>query len=222
MRGYFSAVEYKPRPLPPPPGACFCPPARTLPMARDFPSPFSNFARTGRREISSLPTGKGGSGRRPSSNRGILDQRLSPEGNHIFREETTVPAFFRSLRPPAASRLSPPLKREISSARTDVFFRRFSCDPSSRRWQRLSSDFHSGIDNARGTAGIHPSIIVEDKSSVRRRVVRDNGEKGPVEKNACGGGERTETIIYTVRGRKEDSSSAGRPRNGTEWILARR
>jgi len=65
----------------------------------------------------------------------------------------------------------------------------------------LSSDFHSGIDNARDAAGIHPSIIVEDKSSVRRRVVRDNGEKGPaaVEKNSCGGGERTETISYTVR-----------------------
>lgn len=44
--------------------------------------------------------------------------------------------------------------------------------------------------------------------------------RGPVamEKNACGGSERTETIIYTVWRTK--GSLEGRARNDIKWILA--
>lgn len=46
------------------------------------------------------------------------------------------------------------------------------------------------------------------------------GEGPPVamEKNVCGGSERTETIIYMVRG--TEGSLGGRTKNGIEWILA--
>lgn len=106
--------------------------------------------------------------------------------------------------------------------RTDVFFRWFSCGTFSRRWQRLSSGSYSGIDNARDAVGIRPSIIVEDKS-VWRRVSRQWCEwvvRGlfAMEKNACGGSERTETIIYTVW--RTIGSSEGRAKNGIKWIFA--
>jgi len=59
-----------------------------------------------------------------------------------------------------------------------------------------------GIDNARDVVGIRPSIIVEDKSVWWRVlglwcewVVRGSFA---IEKNAYGGSEWTETIIYTV------------------------
>lgn len=66
---------------------------------------------------------------------------------------------------------SPQLEREIStSAYRRVFPTWFSCAaPAARRWQRLSSGSHSGLI-MHETPGIHPSIIVEDKSVWRRRV----------------------------------------------------
>lgn len=99
MRRYFSATEYKLSPfflfLPSSRGKL----ARTLPMGR-FLLPFTNFTRSERREISSLQEERGRGGGKEkeiSPNRGILDQRLVPEGNHIFREETTASSFFSYL-----------------------------------------------------------------------------------------------------------------------------
>lgn len=83
---------------------------------------FTNFTRSERREISSL-RGKRGKKKRKGNppNRGILDQRLVPEGNHIFREKTTASPFFSHLPwaiATAASILAPPVshfEREIFS-----------------------------------------------------------------------------------------------------------
>lgn len=164
-------------------------------------------------------------------NRGILDQRLAPEGNHIFRTETTISPFFQ----PSSScrrrcRLLSPF-RGISQSLG-------SSGKSSRTYRRVFPviflrhvlamvaaivvGFLLGIDNARDAAGIRPSIIVEDKS-VWRRVSRQWCEwaaKGPfaMEKNACGDSERTETIIYKVW--RTIGSSEGRAKNGIKWILA--
>lgn len=91
-------------------------------------------------------------------NRGILDQRLVPEGNHIFREETTASPFFSylpwaivtaassspssavslpSLLSPSSSGKSPRTYRRVFPA---VFLRHILA-----QWQRLSSGSYSGL-----------------------------------------------------------------------------
>lgn len=216
-----------------------------------FLLPFTNFTRSFEKSLSFKRDERNVGRRRKKReergsppNRGILDQRLTPEGNHIFREETTASPFFQlsslgrvvptssssSCFPAGSSRfavsfrfLSLLVRAGNLHERTDVFFRRFSCDASSRRWQRLSSGSHSGL------------IMHETPVSTRRLSSRTNpyGDGGfrtevaavcvrgrfpvAVEKNACGGSERTETIIYIVRGTK--GSLEGRTKNGVEWIL---
>lgn len=96
--------------------------ARTLPMGR-FLHPFTNFTRSERsaekspsfkRKEKRVVKKKKKKRKGDPPNRGILDQRLAPEGNHIFRTETTVSPFFFSavfLVPPSPPPPSLPISR---------------------------------------------------------------------------------------------------------------
>lgn len=141
--------------------------------------------------------------------------------SHLPRAAVAAAAAFS---PHFAIFPSLPVRAGNLLERTDVFFRWFSCGTFSRRWQRLSSGSYSGIDNAQDAAGIRPSIIVEDKSVWWRVSVQwcewvERARPFAMEKNACGGSGRTETIIYTVW--RTIGSSEGRAKNGIKWILAK-
>lgn len=122
MRRYFSATEYKLSPF-----SLFLPSsrgklARTLPMSR-FLLPFYQlhaqraprnlFPSRGERYV-----GKKRKGNLP--NRGILDQRLVPEGNHIFREKTTASSFFSYL-PWAVATAASALPSPVSHFEREIF-----------------------------------------------------------------------------------------------------
>jgi len=63
-----------------------------------FRHPFTNFTRCERVEkflsFKRKEEGRGKKRKEDPPNRGILDQRLAPEENHIFCTETTASPFF--------------------------------------------------------------------------------------------------------------------------------